>query len=252
MMLGEWKPVLSALVLPPAGPLLLVLLGLAAARRWRRGGPGLAALAAFALWTLSCHGFGVLLAGWLLPQVAAVQPAQLANVQAIVVLGGGVERDAPEYGQPQPGGFTLGRLRYGAWLARRTGKPLAFTGGVGWSSVDGDIAPEGEVAGRVLAQDFGVTPRWIDGDSRDTRENALRTRELLVAAHVDRIALVTDAWHMPRARREFERAGFRVVAAPTGFPSPRTRPLLEWLPSADGVTLSRSVLREVLAGTVAP
>ncbi|MGZ5181456.1 MAG: YdcF family protein [Ramlibacter sp.] len=251
MMLGEWKPVLSALVLPPAGPLLLVLFGLLAARRWRRGGPALSALAAAALWALSCHGFAMLLAGRLLPQVAPVAPERLATVQAIVVLGGGVERDAPEYGQPQPGAAALVRLRYGAWLAHRTGKPLAFAGGIGWASVDGGIAPEGEVARRVLAQDFGVVPRWVDGDSRDTRENALRTRQLLAPAHVDRIALVTHAWHMPRAVREFEQAGFDVVAAPTGFPAPRMRPLLEWLPSAEGLMLSRNVLREALAAAVA-
>lgn len=251
MLLGEWKPILSALALPPAGPLLLVLLGLLGARRWRRGGAGLAALAAAALWILSCHGFALLLAGRLLPQVQPVQPAQLASVQAIVVLGGGVERDAPEYDQPQPNGFTLARLRYGAWLAHRTGKPVAFAGGIGWASVDAGIAPEGDVARRVLAQDFGVAPRWVDSDSRDTHENALRTRQLLAAAHVDRIALVTHPWHMPRAVREFERAGFRVVPAPTGFWTPQTRPLLEWLPSAEGLGLSRIALREALGAAVA-
>lgn len=252
MLPGEWKPILTALVLPPAGPLLLVLLGLIVARRWRRAGSGLAVLAVATLWALSCHGFGVLLEGWLLPRAAAVQPAQLATVQAIVVLGGGIEREAPEYGLPQPSPATLARLRYGAWLAHRTGKPLAFAGGIGWAAVDGGIAPEGEVARQVLAQDFGVVPRWIDGDSRDTRENAVRTRRLLAAAHVDRIALVTNTWHMPRAVREFERAGFRVLPAPTGFPVPKTRPLLEWLPSGDGLELSRMVLREALAAAVAP
>jgi uncharacterized SAM-binding protein YcdF (DUF218 family) len=35
------------------------------------------------------------------------------------------------------------------------------------------------------------------------------------------VYLVTHAWHMPRARQQFEAAGIQVVAAPTGF---RARP----------------------------
>jgi uncharacterized SAM-binding protein YcdF (DUF218 family) len=250
---AELKPILGTLALPPTGLLLLILLGLAlaASRRWRLG-LGLAASATVALWLLSCHAFAMLLAASLLPQVRPATPEQLQSVQAIVVLGGGVLRDAPEYGAAQPTGYLLARLRYGAGLARSTGKPLAFSGGIGWAAVGGGIAPEGEVARRVLSQDYGVAPRWTDSESRDTRENALRTRDLLAPEGIRRIALVTHAWHMPRSVREFERAGFSVVPAPTGFASPEVRPLLEWLPSADGLTLSRLVLREALARAVQP
>jgi uncharacterized SAM-binding protein YcdF (DUF218 family) len=250
MQAGELKPILTALAMPPTGLLLLILLGLvlAAGKRWRLG-VGVAAVGTTALWILSCHGFAMLLAGSLLPQVRPATPDRLRGVQAIVVLGGGVVRDAPEYGMAQPNGYLLARLRYGARLARSTGKPLAFSGGVGWASVDGDIAPEGEVARRVLSQDYGLEPRWIDAESRDTHENALRTRDLLAPQGIRRIALVTHAWHMPRAVREFESAGFTVVPAPTGFASRESRPLLEWLPSADGLMLSRLVLREA-AGRV--
>jgi len=247
----ELKPILATLVLPPAGLLLLILVGMALAlsRRWRLG-VGLAASATLALWLLSCHAFAMLLAGALLPQVRPATPDRLQGVQAIVVLGGGVLRDAPEYGMAQPTGFLLARLRYGARLARTTGKPLAFSGGIGWAAIEGGIAPEGEVALRVLSQDYGLAPRWTDAASRDTHENALRTRDLLAPEGIRRIALVTHAWHMPRSVREFERAGFTVVPAPTGFASPEVRPLLEWLPSADGLTLSRLVLREALARVV--
>jgi uncharacterized SAM-binding protein YcdF (DUF218 family) len=58
---------------------------------------------------------------------------------------------------------------------------------------------------------------------------------------------VTHAWHMPRSLKHFEQAGFEVVAAPTGFVLPRSRPLLEWLPSAQGLLASQWTLREWLA-----
>lgn len=249
----ELKPIVTALVLPPASPLLLVLLGLllAVGKRWRAG-VGLAAFATLSLWLLSCHAVAMLLAGSLLPQVRPATPERLQGVQAIVILGGGVLRDAPEYGMAQPSGALLARLRYGARLAKVTGKPLAFSGGIGWAAVDGGIAPEGEVARRVLSQDYGLAPRWTDSQSRDTHESALRTRDLLAPESIRRIALVTHAWHMPRSVREFERAGFTVVPAPTGFASPEVRPLLEWLPSANGLALSRLVLREALGRAIQP
>ena len=56
---------------------------------------------------------------------------------------------------------------------------------------------------------------------------------------------------MPRSVRAFQAAGFSVVPAPTGFPSAETRPLLAWLSSSEGLTLSRHVLREVLGLLVA-
>lgn len=251
MLPGELKPILTALVLPPAGPLLLALLGLVLiARRRLRGGLALALLSLAALWLLSCHAVAICLAGALLPAVEPVRPEQLARVQAIVVLGGGVESQAPEYGVAQPSSYTLGRLRYGATLARRSGKPLAFGGGVGWASSGTDTPPEAQTAERTL-QEFGVRLRWSDSRSRDTAENARELRRLLAADGVHRIALVTDAWHMPRSLLEFGRAGFEVVPAPTRFPLPNNRPLIEWLPSGEGLGLSRQVLREALGLWVA-
>lgn len=254
MLIGELKPILTALALPPAAPMLLSLLGLAMlVGRRRRLGLSLAFAGLAALWLASCHAVGIWLAQVLLPLPPALSAAQLQPVQAIVVLGGGVLPHAPEYGAAQPAGPTLARLRYGAWLARASGKPVGFAGGVGWAAASTDVSTEGEVARRVMAQDWGVTLRWVDERSRDTTENAREMRLLMRADGVERIALVTHAWHMPRSVRAFEEAGFQVVLpAPTGFPVPTVRPLLEWLPSAEGLTLSRQVLREWLGLMVRP
>lgn len=247
MLPGELKPILATLVLPPAGPLLLALLGLLLA--WRRRGAGLALafLAVLSLAALSTHAVALLLARALLPQVAPLDAAQLQRVQAIVVLGGGVLPQAPEYGSPQLAEASLMRLRYGAWLARRSGKPLALAGGIGWGGGAGQREGEASVARRVLQEDWGLAARWVDDRSRDTRENARRMAAQLLPAGVRRVALVTDATHLPRATAQFRAAGFEVVPAPTHYPLPRGRALLEWLPSAQGLMTSRTVLREWLA-----
>ena len=252
MPLGELKPVLAALVLPPAGPLLLALLGITlATTRRRAAGLVLATLGIALAYLLATNGFGLLLARHLLPPTSVVQPWQLQQVQAIVILGGGVLPDAPEYGAPQLGPHSMERLRYGALLARRSGKPLAFSGGLGWGNGPAQREAEASVARRVLQEDYGLALRWAEDRSRDTAENADRSAQLLQPAGVRRIALVTDAIHMPRALAEFRRAGFDVVPAPTGFPSARGNALLEWLPTPDGTVLCWFVVREALGRLVA-
>lgn len=253
MSLGELKPILATLVLPPAAPLLLALLGLLLAIRKKTPGLLLAFAGLALLWFLSCHAVAVWLAQTLVPQYTPVTAAALKSggVQAIVVLGGGVHPVAPEYGEAQSSAAAAMRLRYGAWLARQTGLPVAFAGGMGWGAADAQVLSEGEVARRMAERDYGLKLRWIDDRSRDTAENASLLRPLLQKDGVQRIALVTHAWHMPRSVLAFERAGFTVTAAPMGFMLPSRNGVLEWLPSGDGLDASRLVLKEWLALRIA-
>lgn len=263
-MFAAWKPVLSALVQPPGSLLLLVLLGLALMghrqRRYRRVGAGLIGTGTVLLWLICCNGT----ARWLQDDVLHVPPAltgaQLlpltaskpaAGDTAIVVLGAGRHTLAAEYGQSNLTHSSLLRLRYGVWLARRTGLPLAYSGGVGWAQQGGPS--EAEVAGRIAREDWATSIRWLESTSRDTRENANLTVPMLRAAGVRRIVLVTHASHMPRALKMFEQAASKgqmgqieLIAAPLGFVTPEDRPLLDWLPSASGYQQVHALLHELI------
>lgn len=249
MEFGSFKPVLASLVLPPVSLLLLAVVGLLLAARKKRAGLTLVTIALALLWLLSCHGAAVWLARTALPQFAPLSVAQLktANVQAIVVLGGGLLPQAPEYGEPQLGTHSASRLRYGLWLARQSGLPLAFSGGVGWAAKGITPASEAGVAARTAELEYGFKLRWVESKSRDTAENAQLMAPILKRDGVTHIALVTHAWHMQRATAAFERAGLVVSPAPTGYVLPVRTSLLEWLPSASGLEASSSVLREWLA-----
>jgi uncharacterized SAM-binding protein YcdF (DUF218 family) len=250
MELGAFKPLLTSLLMPPLAPLLLALLGVLLAFRKKRGGLALAALSLAALWLLSCHGTAVWLARHALPQFAPASVAQLQarKVQAIVVLGGGLLPEAPENGGPaQPSPYTAARLRYGIWLARQSGLPVAFSGGIGWAAEGMQAASEADVAARVAREDFRFALRWSEAVSRDTSSNARLLAPVLMREGVQRIALVTDAWHMPRSVAAFQRAGFVVTPAPMGFTLAVERDLLQWMPSARGLLASQQVLREGLA-----
>jgi uncharacterized SAM-binding protein YcdF (DUF218 family) len=184
---------------------------------------------------------------------------------AIVVLGGGLDREAPEYGSPGLGAGPLERLRYGAWLSRATGIPLAVSGGAGWGGPrdEAGAAPvpaEADIMAGIAAEDFGRPLRWREAASRDTRENAANTVALLAPQGVREIVVVTHGWHMPRALRDFRAAAaarasastpaLAIRAAPMGLAPPAERLLLDWMPSGTGALRVRVVLREVLASLI--
>lgn len=248
MEFGSLKPLLSSLVMPLALLPLLGLLGLVLVSWRKRFGWSFSIVAFGGLWLLSCQGTAVWLAQTALPQYPPTTAAQLkaSNVQAIVVLGGGTYPQAPEYGAAQPGPSTAARLRYGIWLAKRSGLPIAFSGGSGWAAGTNVKGSEAEVAARVALEDYGVTLRWVENQSRDTAENAQMTLPLLKRDGITRIALVTDALHMPRAMMEFERTGLAITAAPTGFVLPTKSGVLQWLPTTDGLSGSTRLIHELL------
>jgi len=61
-----------------------------------------------------------------------------------------------------------------------------------------------------------------------------------------RILLVTSAFHMPRAKIQFEAAGFQVAAYPVDFlaSSERQTTILDFLPSANALSQTELALRE--------
>ena len=249
-MLPELKPYLTALVMPPTLPLLVIFAGLALTRRRRRIGQTLAWLGALSLWLLSANAPAVWLHNTLIPSYPSAQPAvlQQAQVQAIVILGGGVETGLPD-GVAQLKRSALDRLRHGAELSRASGLPIMATGGVGWGAKSASES-EAQVTARVALDAFGIQVRWQESASRDTHENARNAHQMLAAQGITRIVLVTHSWHMPRSVKAFEQAGFVVTPAPMGHPVHNHTSLLEWLPSSGGLETSHAVLRERLAWLV--
>ena len=258
VMLGieSWKPVLTALLLPPGPLLLLVLVGARQIAPRRGLGWLIVITSVVLLWFSACDG-----AARFVSQVAVRPPAALsrgdidalrAEVRAgqpvaIVILGGGMEPFAPEYGASSLRDASLERLRYGVWLSRETGAPMAFSGGVGWGQPDAQ--PEAQVAARIAAQEFGRPLKWLEDRSRDTRQNAARSVALLRQSGITHIVLVTHGVHMPRALRDFRQAagaGMRIDAAPMGLAKRTDAPLLAWMPSVRGYTAMHNALHEWL------
>ena len=238
--------IIAALVLPPGGNLLLGVAGLAL---WRRA-KSLAILlfiASFAtLYIFSIPKVGDVLFEALESVPPRLPGAVLADdVGAIVVLGGGRNGNAPEYGGETVAFPSLVRLRYGARLQRETGLPLLVSGG---RVYEVEPASEAALIEGVLEDELNVPVRWLEERSRNTAENASYTAELLREENIAAAILVTHAAHMPRAVEAFEGQGVRVYAAPTGRRAGNraSAGVLDWLPSAAALDRSRAALHELL------
>jgi uncharacterized SAM-binding protein YcdF (DUF218 family) len=239
--------IIQIFLLPPGNVILLMLLGYFVARRF----PMLGKFLVFSGFTLLVLLSTPLVANYnasLLEGDRALTPKDLfyLNAQAIVILSGGRNINAPEYGgQDTLSQATLERVRYGAWLQRQLRLPILVTGGTVFTS---EHAGEAQLMRDTLQRDYHIPVRWVESESRNTWENARLSAAILKQAGVKRIFLVTTAFHMPRARMAFEANGLEVIPAPTGFIGQRgDAPLvMEFLPSIKALRNNYFVLHEML------
>lgn len=240
--------IMTRLALPPIGNLLLWLLGMVLAMRWRMTGRVLQATALVSLLLFTIPYASIYLMRSL-EDYPPLSDEALAtgNAQAIVVLAAGRIEEAPEYGkQDITSTFSLERLRYAVRLHRHTGLPILVSGGI----VFGERESESEAAlmARALREEFDVRVKWLEDKSRNTYENALYTQQLLSAEGIDNVYVVTHAWHMYRAMKSFAAVGLSAQAAPTMFVDnkPHGGMLNQLLPSAGALRKSSLASYEYL------
>ncbi len=253
----DYKHVVGILLLPPVPLLALTMAGVLQLFKRPLLGGQLVVLALLGFWLTSTTALSRALTLGPLKAPPALTAKDVGALKAqprtaIVVLGGGRQNSAPEYGTTTLNGRSLERLRYGIWLSRQTALPVAFSGGIAHASLSGPT--EAELAGRIASQEFRAPLRWLENRSRDTHENALRSVALLGGEGIDRIVLVTHAYHMRRALRNFQNAAqarpegraVTIIAAPIARPTPGAWKLNDWLPSLRGMEENYLALHELL------
>lgn len=232
------------LVLPPAGPLLIVLAGLWLLRVRPQLGRALAIGGALLLWLLATPAVADRLER-LSERYPPLALAQQPQAEAVVILSASARTDAPEYGSDAPNQETLERIAYGAYVARATGLPVLVTGGALYEK-----RPIAAAMAQFLERDFNTPVRWIEGRAHDTHENALFSAAMLAPAGVHRIILVTGAMHMARSVDEFRSAGFEVIPAPVHLLSHESWTPLRVIPEIEGLERSHAALYELLGRAV--
>jgi len=167
---------------------------------------------------------------------------------AVILLGGLVledvsaERGAPAFND------NVERLTETFELLREgRARAVIISGGSWRPRAKSDV--EAAVLARTLVR-WGIEQERIivEDRSRNTQENAAFTAEIVRARHLDRLLLVTSAFHMPRAHATFRAAGLAPDTLPVDFRTGAVHlDLRSVFPRADDLSRSTDALRE-LAG----
>ncbi|RVU84016.1 YdcF family protein [Leucothrix sargassi] len=165
------------------------------------------------------------------------------QADAIVVLGGGRNDRAVEYGGITVSNAEMERLRYAAYLHKQSGAPILLTGG---DPINSGIS-EAQLMASVLKEEFNVETRWIEGNSHTTWENAQFSDQLLSADGIKSAWLVTHAWHMPRSVQVFSNRQVEYLPASHSYGvSAWDKKWMLWMPQASALARSGVALHEWL------
>jgi len=237
--------VLSQLLLPPGG--LILLIGVAAMFFKRAWAKVMLVLALLCFWALATEPMRDILTKPLEFQYQSFHQQHVVSKKTVIVLlGGGVYEQAPEYdGQDRLHDFSMMRTLYAAKLAKKTGLDVYATGGKPLheqQDAEGDVMKRilielGVEAGHIFAEDF----------ANNTWQNAVLVKAMLQRKGITTVILVTSAWHMPRSVACFEAQGLVVIPAPTDYLSKMSAyDVRSYLPAAKAFYDSSLALHEYL------
>lgn len=242
--------ILANMMLPPAslaiGVVLWLLMRLVG---WRRLAAVTLGLAIFQTLVLSFP----LVSGLLTRQLEAKARVLVAGNQpccydALIVLGGGIAPAAPPYTmEPQ-----LTDASDRIWLAARmfhagAAPKIIVSGGSFIEQQGGPATTEAEAMRRFL-RDLGVPNDVIvsEGKALNTIENIRNVRDLVKGG---RVAIITSAFHIPRAAKLAKRAGlnFAIFGVDWSVPDDATVWWDYWMPSVGALGESSVAIKELVA-----
>lgn len=148
--------------------------------------------------------------------------AQMSDAELIVVLAGGANKQEGIVPFGELSGASLKRLWRGIQVYRQLDGtiPMLYSGGSGDPfdpvSIEAELAKQYAISVGIPEEQF-----WVEHSSRDTYESGVAIVQLLEErfpeAKEHRIALVTSAWHMPRAYAVMRNLGLQAIPTPADF-----------------------------------
>jgi uncharacterized SAM-binding protein YcdF (DUF218 family) len=135
-----------------------------------------------------------------------------------VVLGGYTSYDKVN----KAGHFNMSSDRFiqAAWLYKKGFiKKIIVTGGQNGFTNEDDFVEAEFVASNLKDLGIPASDIYVEGNSRNTIENAEYSYKILdsLGLKKNKVVLITSAFHMPRAKETFEKAGFNIRPYPCAF-----------------------------------
>lgn len=167
------------------------------------------------------------------------------TADAIVVLGGSTGRlQLPRHEAEEVGPSRL--LPAARLFKAKKSNVIIVSGGVPYSGLDGKERTEADDMRDILV-DMGVPEKNVvlENRSRNTKENALYSAEILKSRGAKKILLVTQAFHIRRAYAFFQKTGFEIVPVPTANQLTRfTLYPIDFIPTSGALFSNTAILKE--------
>ena len=214
------------------------------ARKWRRR----RAFGVAALVVLLLGGVGPLahMLNWRLEHGAPATYRADVTYDAVVLLGGLVDEESTaENGRPA---YTdaVERLLVTFDLLRENRAKVAIVS----AAQNPDFPEHGEavvLARQLEAWGIDKSRILVEDRARNTRENALFSQQIAREKNLERVVIVTSAFHMERAEECFAAIGMKVDTLPVDYRAHAKEgaSLGAWIPRTDGLSDMNGTLREV-------
>ena len=188
-------------------------------RHWRSGRPSrpvALALTALALFLLSWPPVAHLAIRTLEWPYTPTDYMEDRDAQVIVVLSGRVTGTGPGAMQPAAGENTYQRSKHAAWLHKNwRALPILACGG---RLLRPETVSAASIMREVLiAEGVPASSIWTEQRSESTYESSVFAAEILRSKGIRKLVLVTEAYHMARAKACFQKQGLAVVPAACEF-----------------------------------
>ncbi|MFN2341443.1 MAG: YdcF family protein, partial [Halanaerobium sp.] len=158
----------------------------------------------------------------------------------IVVLGGGLNYQTKEKAAPSL--HSMQRLVKGYQLHRRLKTPVIYSGGV---AIGQEKISEADAAAEFL-ETLGMEREFYisEDQAQTTFENAAYLKKWIAENEVEKVYLVTSAYHILRSAAVFEAQDIDFLAVHSGFIYDHQFSWLDYLPNRGALTANLSALHE--------
>lgn len=239
-MLALEKIVASFIMPPGLFVLLLLLLTIYLFRKSESGLIKLTALFMLVFFFFLSTAFGVQLLLLPLENYAEEISVNAFERHPIVVLGGGLNYYSSE--EAAPSIHSMQRLVRGFQLHRRLNTPLIYSGGI---AIGQDKISEADAAEEFL-ESLGMDSKFYisENQAQTTFENAAYLKKWIEENEVEKVYLVTSAYHILRSAAVFAAQDIDFLAVHSGFISDHQFSWLDYLPNRGALTANLSALHE--------
>lgn len=226
------KKFITSLILPP-GILIIIFLIISFVEKKRKFIRFFAFFSALFIYLISIEPVKDLI----LYPLEKVKTSEDLNADAIVVLGGGTYSS----------GFlkedTMNRLLGGYLVYKKTKLPLILSGGAAEEKLS-DSRAMAEILKKIGVEENKIIE---ESRSRNTSENAVYTAQICKQKGFKKIILVTSAYHMKRAMKNFKKTGLQVLPYPADFKKNGHYSFYSFLPNSGNFNLTSKLIREYIA-----